>query len=260
MRILAIGDIVGKKAVKKITEELKQLKDIENIDFIIANAENAADDGNGISRQAYEQILNSGVDIITLGNHTWGNEEIYEFIEEPRIIRPANASRGRPGKGYTIYEKDNIKILVINLIGRRFMEGVYYSDNPFVEVDEILKEVGKDIKIIIVDFHAAWTGEKFVMGYFLDGKVSAVYGTHTHVQTADEMILPKGTGFITDIGMTGSYCSELGTDPESGLERYLKDLPTTNIMSENPIMINGCIFDVDEDTGKTTNIKRIHIL
>lgn len=260
MRVLAIGDIVGRKAVQRITEELKKIKEKENIDFVIANAENSADDGNGISKQAYNQILNAGVDVITMGNHTWENEEIYEFIEEPRIIRPANVSKGRPGKGYTIYEKDNIKILVINLIGRKFMEGVYYSDNPFVEVDKIIKEIGKDINAIIVDFHASWTGEKFVMGYFLDGRVSAVYGTHTHVQTADEMVLPKGTGFITDIGMTGSYCSELGTIPENGLKRYLEDMPSADIMSENPIMINGCIFDIDETTGKTTNIKRIHIL
>lgn len=260
MRILAIGDIYGKKAVQKIVCELQKIKEEEKIDFVVANAENSADDANGISKQAYNQILNAGVDVITMGNHTWGNEEIYEFIEEPSIIRPANISKGRPGKGYTIYEKNNQKILVINLIGRRFMEGVYYSDNPFVAVEDIIKEIGQDIKIILVDFHATWTGEKFIMGYFLDGKVSAVYGTHTHVQTADEMIMPKGTGFITDLGMTGPVCSELGGQPQYGLNRYLKDMPPIDIVSENPAMINGCIFEIDENTGKTTNIKRIHIL
>lgn len=259
MRILAIGDIVGEKAVDKIEMDLKRIKENNNIDLVIANSENVAN-GNGITKSLFDKLLLSGVDVITMGNHTWGNEEIYDFIEDSRIIRPANMSKGRPGKGYTIYEKNNQKILVINLIGRRFMEGVYYSDNPFVSVRDIIDKVGKDIKIIVVDFHAAWTGEKFVMGYFLDGKVSAVYGTHTHVQTADEMIMPNGTGFITDIGMTGPYCSELGNKPEYGVDRYLNDLPSVDIISDNSIMINGCIFDIDENTGKTINIRRIHIL
>lgn len=140
------------------------------------------------------------------------------------------------------------------------MEGVYYSDNPFVAVKEILEdETVKNIKMILVDFHAAWTGEKVSMGHFLDGKVSAIYGTHTHVQTGDERILKNGTGYITDIGMTGPQDSDLGCEFENSIKRYLCDMPAKDIISNNEIMINGCIFDIDEDTGKTVNIKRVHI-
>lgn len=260
MKILAIGDIVGERAVEKLEKELPELKQKENIDVVIAQGENAAKDGIGFTKELFDRILKSGVDVVTMGNHTWGNEGIYEIIEDKRIVRPENMSKGVPGKGYTIIEKNHHKILIINLIGRKFMEGVYYSDNPFTAVENIVKQTKNDIKIRIVDFHAAWTGEKFIMGYFLDGQVSAVYGTHTHVQTADEKIMPKGTGFITDIGMTGAYCSELGTIPENGLKHYLKDLPVPNILSDNPIMINGCIFDIDENTGKTVAIERLHII
>lgn len=258
MKVLAIGDIVGEKAVEKLEEQLSLLRQKENIDITIANAENA-DDGNGLTRELFDRILQSGVDVITMGNHTWGNEEIYKFVDDSRIVRPANMSKVMPGQGYTIYQKNNIKILVINLIGRRYMDGVYYYGNPFIAVQEILKQVEEDIKIVIVDFHAQSTAEKFNMAYYLDGKVSAVYGTHTHVQTADEIILPKGTGFITDIGMVGAIYSDLGNDVENSLKRYLSDMPIQDILSHNEIMINGCIFDIDENTGKTMEIKRVHI-
>lgn len=259
MKVLTIGDILGEKAVEKLEKELNSLKQKEKIDIVIANGENAAE-GRGLTKELFNRILLSGVDVITMGNHTWDKEEIYDFIEDSRIVRPANITKGRPGNGYTIYQKDNKKILVINLIGRRFMEGVYYSDNPFIAVQEILQDLSlQDIKIILVDFHAAWTGEKINMGYFLDGKVSAIYGTHTHVQTADEIILKNGTGFITDIGMTGPCYSDLGCDLENSINKYLYDIPVKDIISNNDIMINGCIFNIDEDTGKTTNIKRLHI-
>lgn len=258
MKILAIGDIVSEKAVEKLTIKLEEIIKENKIDFTIANGENAAN-GNGLTKNLFHEILASGVDVITMGNHTWGNEEIYDFIDDNRIIRPANITKGIVGKGYTVLQKGNIKILVINLIGRRMMEGVYYSDNPFMVVQEILEEVKKDIKIVMVDFHAQSTGEKFNMGYFLDGKVSAVYGTHTHVQTADEIIMPKGTAFITDIGMTGPCLSDLGCDVENSLKRYLEDKQVKDIMSKNEVMINGCIFDIDENTGKALEVKRIHI-
>ena len=178
MRILAIGDIVGERAVEKLQKELNKLQQIKDIDLTIANGENAAD-GNGLTQELFTKILGSGVDVITMGNHTWGNKEIYDFIEDYRIVRPANITKGMPGKGYTIYQKGNIKVLIINLIGRQYMEGVYYSDNPFITIQGILEEVSRDIKVKLVDFHAQGTGEKFNMAYFLDGKVSAVYGTHT---------------------------------------------------------------------------------
>lgn len=228
MRILAIGDIVGQRAVEKLQKELSEIKKKENIDFVIANGENAAN-GNGITKDLFE-----------------------------RLVRPANVSKGRPGKGYTVIEKNGEKILVMNLIGRKYMEGIYYSDNPFIAAQEIIKQT-EDILIKVIDFHAECTGEKFMMAYFLDGQVSAVYRTHTHVPTADETIMPKGTGFITDVGMTGPCCSELGTIPENGLKRYLNDLNVEDIISDNPIRINSCIFEIDENTGKTNSIRRVQI-
>ncbi len=258
MKILAIGDIVSERAVEKLTIKLPEIIKENKIDFTIANGENASN-GNGLAKELFDKIITAGVDVVTMGNHTWGNEEIYDFIDSEKIIRPANITKGTPGKGYTIIQKENTKVLVINLIGRRMMEGVYYSNNPFTTVQEILEEAKEDIKIIMVDFHAQSTGEKFNMGYFLDGKVSAVYGTHTHVQTADEIIMPKGSAFITDIGMTGACLSDLGCDVENSIRRYLEDKPVEDIMSKNEIMINGCIFDIDEITGKAVAVKRLHI-
>lgn len=258
MRILAIGDIVGERAVEELAKQLPEIIKQNEIDFTIANGENAAN-GNGLTKELFNQIIEAGVQVVTMGNHTWGKQEIYDFIDDNKIIRPTNITKGMPGKGYTILQKENSKIGVINLIGRRMMEGVYYSNNPFTTVEEILEEIKEDVKIVIVDFHAQSTGEKFNMAYFLDGKVSAVYGTHTHVQTADEVIMPKGTAFITDIGMTGACLSDLGCDVENSIKRYLQDMPVEDIMSTNPIMINGCIFDINETTGKAQEVKRIHI-
>ena len=257
MRILAIGDIVGERAAKKIEEELPKIRKEEKIDFVIANAENAYK-GNGLSKELYNQIINSGVDVITMGNHTWGNEEIYDILKEDNIIRPANITKGIQGKGYTICKHGQTKIAVINLIGRQYMQGVYYPNNPFTEIQDILEKIDKNVKIKIIDFHAQGTGEKFVLAYFLDGKVSAVYGTHTHVQTADDQILAKGTGFITDIGMTGAIQSDLGCNPEDGIKRNLMDLKIPDRMSENPIQISGCIFEIDDETGLTIKTKRIN--
>lgn len=253
MRILAIGDIVGERAVEELAKQLPEIIKQNEVDFTIAN-------GNGLTKELFNQIIEAGVQVVTMGNHTWGNREIYDFIDDNKIIRPANITKGMPGKGYTILQKGNSKIGVINLIGRRMMEGVYYSNNPFTTVEEILEEIKEDVKIVIVDFHAQSTGEKFNMAYFLDGKVSAVYGTHTHVQTADEVIMPKDTAFITDIGMTGACFSSLGCEVENTLKSYLEDKPLNDdIMSTNPIMINGCIFDINETTGKAQEVKRIHI-
>ncbi len=259
MRVLAIGDIVGEKAVETVKENLKEIKETKQIDFVIANGENAKN-GNGLDKNLFNQLITAGVDVITMGNHTWGDEEIYQFIEDDRIIRPGNITKGIPGKGYTIKEKNGHKIMVMNLIGRRNMEGVYFSDNPFIEANEILERYQEEIKIIFVDFHAQCTGEKFMLAYYLDGRVSAVYGTHTHVQTANETIMPKGTGFITDIGMTGPIYSDLGCDAENSLKRYIEDKPVQDIVSNHAIMLNGAIFEIDENTGKTINVERINIV
>lgn len=259
MKILTIGDIVGEKAVKKVEKELQKIKQNYQIDFVIANAENAYK-GHGLSKELYNKLIAVGVNAITMGNHTWENPEIYDILKENNIIRPANITKGLPGKGYTILECNSKKIAIINLIGRQYMQGVYYPNNPFTEVEEILEKIKNETNTIILDFHAQGTGEKFVMAYYLDGKVSAVYGTYTHVQTADERIMPKGTGFITDIGMTGSIFSDLGCDPEIGIKRNLKDMTLPDEMSNNPIQISGCIFNIDENTGKTIVMERVNLL
>lgn len=195
-----------------------------------------------------------------MGNHTWGNEEVIHLLnKKENIIKPANISNNIAGKQYAVCKCKDNDILVINLMGRIFMQGSY-NENPFRLVEEILNKVDKKIKIILIDFHAQECGEKFAMAYFLDGKVSAVFGTHTHIQTADEQILKNGTGFITDIGMTGPMESVLGNDSEIKLKRVYYDITFEELpdqVSEHECMINGCIFDIDERTGKTNNIKRI---
>ena len=200
MKILAVGDLVGENGVKKLKEILPKFKEDNNIDFVIVNAENSAG-GMGITSQIFNTLKSLKVDAITMGNHTWGRKDIFSFIDDPILIRPANYSRGVVGKGYNIFNYNNKKICVINLIGRTEM-GVQ-SDNPFTKADDIIKEVKDKVDIIIVDFHAEASAEKIAMKYYLDGRVSAIFGTHTHVQTADEEVTTKGTGFISDIGMTG---------------------------------------------------------
>ena len=205
MKILTIGDVIGKTGVQKITKELPGIIKDNNIDFVIINAENAGD-GFGITEKQYRAILNSGADVITMGDHTWGKKDIFGFIDDKTILRPANLAENAPGKGYSIFQKNGKKICVITLIGRTFMSVL--SNNPFECVEKILKNIQSDI--IVVEFHAEATAEKIAMARFLDGKVTCIYGTHTHVQTADEQILKNGTGYITDIGMSGPTDSVIG--------------------------------------------------
>lgn len=199
IRVLAVGDIIGKSGLKKLKEILPNIVNKEGIDFVIVNGENSAD-GMGITEKIYKEILSLDVDVVTMGNHTWAKKEIFEIIEDEKIIRPANYPENNPGRGYNIYECNGKRIAVINLIGRITM--LVLSENPFLEVKKIINEIKDKSDIIIVDFHAEATAEKIAMGYYLDGEVNVVFGTHTHVQTSDEKILKNGTGYITDIGMT----------------------------------------------------------
>ena len=221
MNILVIGDLVGESGFKKLSEEIGRIKKENNIDFTIVNGENVAE-GMGITKKLFDGIINLGIDAVTMGNHTWGKKEIFTFINHPKLIRPANYPEGVCGKGYGIYECKGKRIAVINLIGRTDMN--ILSENPFLKVSEILEEIKDKSDIIIIDFHAEATAEKIAMGYYLDGKVSAVFGTHTHVQTADEKILKAGTGYITDVGMTGPKDSVIGMDIEASLKRFLTTL------------------------------------
>ena len=256
MRILAVGDIVGKSGLQKLKDILPKIIKENNIDFVIVNGENAAD-GMGITEKMYKEILNLGVNVVTMGNHTWGKKEIFNFIDDKQIIRPANYTDNNPGRGFDIYECKGKKIGVINLIGRTTMP--ILSENPFLKVKEIIKEIKKQTDIIIIDFHAEATAEKIALGYYLDGEVSIVYGTHTHVQTADEEILEKGTAYITDIGMTGPKKSVIGMDVEASVKRFETSLPEKYKIAEGPCMLNGVVFQIDDNTNKVTNIKRIQM-
>lgn len=255
MNILAIGDLVGECGLKKLTEEIGRIKKENNIDFTIVNGENVAD-GMGITKRLFDGIINVGVDVVTMGNHTWGKKEIFSFIDEPKLIRPANYPEGVCGRGYGIYEVKNKKVAVINLIGRTDMN--ILSENPFVKVSKILEEIKDKADVIIVDFHAEATAEKIAMGYYLDGKVSAIFGTHTHVQTADEKVLNAGTGYITDIGMTGPKESVIGMNIEASLKRFVTTLPEKYRVAEGKTILNGVIFEIDDESCKTKKVIRIN--
>lgn len=254
LRVLAIGDLVGEGGVKKLKDLLPKIREQEKIDFVIVNAENSAG-GMGITTKIYNDLLNLKVDVITMGNHTWGKKDIFSFIDDEKIIRPANYSEKVPGKGYGIYKCKDNSICVVNLIGRTDMN--ILSDNPFTKMNKIIEDVKDKADIIIVDFHAEATAEKIAMGYFLDGRVSAMFGTHTHVITADDQILEKGTGYITDIGMTGPKKSVIGMDIDTSLKRFETSLPERYRLAEGPCSLNGCIFDINEETHKTEKIVRL---
>lgn len=257
MNILAIGDLVGDAGLKKLGQEIKKIKEENKIDFTIVNGENVAD-GMGIIKKQFDEIINIGTDVVTMGNHTWGKKDIFTFIDDPKIIRPANYPSGVCGKGYNIYTCKDKKIAVINLIGRTDMNVL--TENPFQIAKKIMKSVKeKGADIIVVDFHAEATAEKIAMSYHLDGEATIVYGTHTHVQTADEKILEKGTGYITDIGMTGPKESVIGMNIEASLKRFVTTLPEKYRVATGETMLNGCIFEIDDETNKVTNIKRIQM-
>lgn len=256
MKILAVGDLIGTNGIKELKKQLPTIKQKEQIDFIIVNGENAAE-GMGLTQQNFNDIVSLNIDVITMGNHTWGKKDIFKLIDHPKLIRPANYPKGVVGKGYKIYTCQNKKIAVINLIGR--VDINVLSENPFIIAKEIVNQVEKEVDMIFVDFHAEATAEKIAMGYLLDGKVTAVYGTHTHVQTADEKILPKGTGYITDIGMTGPKYSVIGMDIAASIKRFETTLPERYKIATGESILNGVIFDVDSNTNQVKNIKRLYL-
>ena len=256
MKVLAVGDLIGTAGLKKLEKEYKKIKDDENIDFCIVNAENVAE-GMGITEKAFQALLKLNVDCITMGNHTWAKKDIFNFIDNPKIIRPANYPKNNPGKGYQIFECKGKKIAVINLIGRVTMNVL--SENPFIIAEEIVDKIKDSVDMIFIDFHAEATAEKLALGYLLDGKVTAVFGTHTHVQTADERIMKNGTAYITDLGMTGPKESVIGMSVEVSKKRFLTSLPERYKIAENDAKLNGCIFEIDDETCRVTNIKRVEI-
>ena len=254
MNILAIGDIVGSIGVKQLQKMLPELKIKYNVDFTIVNGENSAE-GMGITEKNFNDILNAGANCVTMGNHTWGKKEIFKFIDHPQILRPINYPEGVCGKGYNIYNCKNKKIAVINAMGRAEIN--VQTENPFLLVKKVVDDIQNKVDMIFLDFHAEATAEKQAMGYFLDGKITAMFGTHTHVQTADEQILDNSTGYITDIGMTGPKFSVLGMETQVALKRFLTSLPEKYKMAGGDAMLNGCLFKVDDGTNKVKEIVRI---
>lgn len=255
MRLLFLGDVVGAGGCEFLLRKLPEFKRKNNIDVCIANGENSAK-GNGVTPKSCEMMLDSGVDLITLGNHTYKRFEIMDYLDgNVPVIRPFNYPEGAPGNGVGIIDKGRYRVAVINMLGTVFSEPL---GNPFAEMDKALKET--DVcKTVIVDFHAEATAEKRAMGFYLDGKVTAVFGTHTHVQTADEQLLPKGTAYITDAGMTGPVQSVLGIEPELTIRKFKTNLPVRFENAVGEYCMDGVIVEIDEKSGKANSIERVNV-
>ena len=256
MKILAVGDIVGSAGINELKQQLKGIKEKENIDFTIVNGENSAE-GMGITEKNFNDIISQGVDCVTMGNHTWGKKDIFKFIDHPQLLRPANYPKGVVGKGIGIYECNGKKIAVMNFMGR--VDINILTENPFIMAKDMVEEIKDQVDIIIIDFHAEATAEKIAMARYLDGKITSIFGTHTHVQTADEQILTNGTGYITDIGMTGPKNSVIGMDTQASIKRFETTLPEKYKLAEGECILNAVIFNIDDTTSKVTDIKRIYI-
>jgi len=255
VHVVVIGDIIGEPGRKALFLSLSGLIREKNVDFVIANGENAAG-GFGITGNIAGKLYSYGVDCITTGNHVWRNKEVFKIIENnSRLLRPMNYPEGTPGRGWTVIEKNGVKLAVMSLLGRVYMEPV---ENPFRTANKEIARIQKITKNIIVDFHGEATSEKVAMGWHLDGKVSAVIGTHTHVQTADERILPEGTAYITDIGMTGPFDSVIGMRRENALRKFITLLPSKFSVAENDIRLNAVLIAIDTTSGKAQTIERLH--
>ena len=254
MNILAIGDVVGSIGCKFLRAHLPQLKKIKGVDLVIANGENSAD-GNGITPVSARFLFDSGVDVITAGNHTFRRKESYDLFDSCETpLRPANFPSLAPGRGYCVVDMGRIQVGVLNLMGVVYMESM---DSPFDAADRILAEGVP--KITLVDFHAEATGEKKSLAYYLDGRVSAVFGTHTHVQTADECIFEHGTGYISDLGMTGPKRSVLGVKPELVIQKMRSKMPVRFDLADGACEMGCVLFTIDEKTGKTIAVERLKI-
>ncbi len=259
-RILMIGDIIGKPGRVAIEQALPGIRDERRIDFVTANGENVAG-GMGLTPSTAEALFEAGVDVITSGNHIWDKREIYPFLESSeRVLRPLNyGTHEVPGRGWGVYHAlDGNELAVINLQGRTYMQQI---ENPFTDTDRLLDEASEPLPPIrLVDFHCEITSEKNALGLYLDGRVSVVVGTHTHVVTGDERILPKGTAYQTDLGMTGPLWSVIGFDPKTVLPRFINALPTRFEVGEGPVVLNACQIDVDPATGRAVQIERLQRL
>ena len=253
-RVLAVGDVVGEPGLRHLERHLRPLQKLKNIAFTVVNGENAS--GVGLTEEQAWRIRDAGADAVTLGNHAFGKTQIAACLDETSwLLRPANLSGRAPGHGCEIFDLGGVRIRVLNLIGRCDLS--WGADNPFTAADRNLER--GEAELTLVDFHAEATSEKLAMGYYLDGRVSALWGTHTHVPTADERVCPKGTGYITDLGMTGSIESVLGIDPRQSVEGFLGGLPGRYRAPEGPAKLQGAIFTPDSATGLCTAVERIDV-
>lgn len=253
-KVLTVGDVVGNPGMDRIRRSLRYLKRKTNADFVIVNGENAS--VVGMTPQQGEDILDAGADVITMGNHSFGKRELVSYLDDcPQILRPANLAPQVPGRGWDIFETRFGDVAVIDLIGRCNMD--YGPNNPFLLVEKILKEI--DTKLVFVEIHAEATSEKLAMGYMLDGRVSAVWGTHTHVPTADTQILPKGTGYVTDLGMTGPQRSILGIRPELSIAKFRGDLTERYKWADGPTKLEAVLFTIDTNTGLCKQAERVDL-
>ncbi len=256
LKILAVGDVVGKPGMAILSAYLRDIKKKYSIDFTVVNGENAFESGRGITPYEADSIFSAGADVITLGNHTFDRRDIFNYLDDCQyIVRPANFAPQCPGRGFVVYDTKFGPIRIINLIGRCDM--AFGPDNPFFAVDRILKS--DYIKYTLVDFHASATSEKIAMGYYLDGRVSAVWGTHTHVQTSDDTVNPNGTGYITDLGMTGAVHSVIGVRPEQSISMFLGNPGIRFQPAPGKKKIECVVFELDEKSGKCITTRAIRI-
>ncbi|WP_227395473.1 TIGR00282 family metallophosphoesterase [Jeotgalibacillus aurantiacus] len=257
MRILFIGDVVGSPGREMIDEFLPQLKQKHQPDLVIVNGENAAS-GRGITKKIYDQLLSAGADVITMGNHTWDNRDLFNFIDQAnQLVRPINYPKATPGKGIRFIQAGSAEVAVVNALGRTFMNPV---DDPFPLLKQTIDEARRQTPFVFVDFHAEATSEKQAAGWYLDGKASAVVGTHTHVQTSDNRILPKGTAYLSDVGMTGPYDAILGMEKEAVLKRFTTALPARfEVPKDGRKILSACVIELDRKSGMAKSIDRILI-
>jgi len=257
VNILFIGDIIGRPARKTLSKFVPQLIHEYMIDFIIANGENLAG-GVGLTKETAEEMFALGINVLTSGNHIWAKKDAIELLQnDKRVLRPLNYPEQCPGRGYTIIDTpDAHSVAVVNLMGRVYIQSL---ECPFKAIEDLLAKLAKHTKIIIVDFHAEATSEKIAMGWFLDGKVSAVMGTHTHIQTSDETLLPQQTAYITDVGMVGPIDSVIGMDKDTALYRFITQIPAKLEVAKGPCVLGATVISIDAATGRSTSIKRLLI-
>jgi len=256
MRLLFFGDVVGRPGRRAVATLLPRLAAQEEIDFVIANCENASA-GKGIDPRSADELHQAGIDVLTSGNHIWQNRDIIPYMrEQGQLLRPFNFPPGIPGAGWTVQKarRSDTRVAVLNLIGRVFMAPV---DCPFRAAEQALAEIGREVRVILVDMHAEATSEKVAMGRFLDGKVSVVIGSHTHIQTADEAVLPGGTAYLTDAGMCGPEDSVLGVRTDRVVERFLTQMPVRFEVAGGPVLVQGAVIEVDETSGRALGVRRL---